>query len=174
MVSDWKSRIADITDAAYCSQVLAAHVGIISGKHLGALCVERYGNGMVKYTIWLFIQVGVFGDDIQACVGATTALQIMTKLPWWACCLLTIVVSVLLTLAYYWSATKLEVCVGLLLLGMLVLVCVNASYGHVNVPDILKGWVVPLVPAGQVLFSHTKPCLGLNGSFGLPSHDFIK
>jgi len=131
-------------------QSIAARVGIISGKHLGTLCLERYGNGVVKYLIWAFIQVGTLGDDIQACVGATVALQIMTNIPFWACVLITLGVSVLLTLAYYWSPTRLEFIIGVGLLGMLVLVCINAGQGHADSASIVKGWVVPLIPEGQV------------------------
>ena len=46
-------------------QVLAARVGIISGKSLGTLCVERYGRGTIRLIILFFIQASVFGNDIQ-------------------------------------------------------------------------------------------------------------
>jgi NRAMP (natural resistance-associated macrophage protein)-like metal ion transporter len=113
--------------------------------------VERYGKGWVRVIILFFIQGSVFGDDIQACVGATIALQIMTGLPWWAACLLTIVVSLMLTLAYHWDAYKLELFIGTLLLAMLVLVCVNAGQGNASARAVLYGWVVPQVGNGQVL-----------------------
>ena len=101
-------------------------------------------------------------------MGATIALQIMTGLPWWACCLLTIAVSIMLTLAYYWSATKLELCVGALLLAMLLLVCINAGAGNADGAAVLYGWVVPQVPTGEVL-----TVLGSVGGVLTPSALFL-
>ena len=40
---------------------------------------------------------------------------------------------------------------GVMLLGMLILVSINAGKTTSNVPDILYGWVVPRIPAGQAL-----------------------
>ena len=96
------------------------------------------------------MQVATFGDDLQACVGATVALQIMTNIPYWSCTLIVLGVSVLLTVAYYWSPTKLELLIGVGLAGMLALTIANAGEGDANFPDILLGWVAPLIPEGQV------------------------
>jgi hypothetical protein len=133
-----------------CMQSLAARVGIITGRSLGAMCLDRYGSGINKYIIWAFQQVGTFGDDIQACVGATVALQIMTNIPFWSCVLIVLALSIVLTIAYYWSPTKLELLIGVGLAGMLALTIANAAEGHAYFPDILKGWVAPLIPEGQV------------------------
>lgn len=133
-----------------CMQSLAARVGIITGQTLGSMCLHRYGTGINKYLIWAFQQVGTFGDDIQACVGATVALQIMTNIPFWSCVLIVLALSILLTIAYYWSPTQLELLIGIGLAGMLALTIANAGEGHAYFPDILKGWVAPLIPEGQV------------------------
>ena len=94
-------------------QVLAARIGLASGEPLAVLCRKRYKRALTRSVIWAFTQASVFGDDIQGCVAAAIALHIMTGLPWWACILLTLVVSVLLTLAYYyWSASSVEIAIG--------------------------------------------------------------
>ncbi len=151
----------------YVFQILAARIGIVSGHSLGELCVQRYSKP-VAYTIWAFIETSVFGDDIQACVGATIALNILTGLPWWACVLLSVAVSVVLTLMYYWNSTKLELTVGGMLLIMIVLVWVNVGHGGFHFVDILKGWVVPSIPPGTTL-----TVIGSVGSVLTPSALFL-
>lgn len=135
----------------YVFQILATHCAIVSGKSLAQLVIERYPKRLQRYAIWVFIEGSVFGDDIQACVGSAIALQIMTRLPWWAATLLTLAVSLALSIAYYWNATWLEMAVGAMTLGMLILVWINVGHGHANAGDVLEGWVVPKIPSGQVL-----------------------
>jgi natural resistance-associated macrophage protein len=151
----------------YVFQILAARIGIVSGHSIGELCVKRYSKP-VAYSIWAFIETSVLGNDIQACVGATIALNILTGLPWWSCVLLTVAVSVVLTLMYYWNSTKLELTVGGMLLIMIILVWVNVGNGGFKFVDVLKGWVVPSIPPGTLL-----TVVGSVGSALTPSALFL-
>eukprot|EP00123_Amoebidium_parasiticum_P010690 comp20251_c0_seq2/m.25331 comp20251_c0_seq2/g.25331 ORF comp20251_c0_seq2/g.25331 comp20251_c0_seq2/m.25331 type:complete len:151 (-) comp20251_c0_seq2:64-516(-) len=45
-------------------QVLAARLGVVTGKNLAQLCRDRYGP-VSRYSLWVLTELAIVGSDIQ-------------------------------------------------------------------------------------------------------------
>ena len=62
------------------AQLLAARLGVVTGKHLAELCREKYGP-VPRYALWIMTEIAIIGSDIQEVVGSAIAIQILTRIP---------------------------------------------------------------------------------------------
>jgi len=60
--------------------MLAARLGVVTGKHLAELCREKYG-AVPRYFLWVMTEIAIIGSDIQEVVGSAVAIQILTQIP---------------------------------------------------------------------------------------------
>lgn len=71
-------------------QLLAARLGVATGRHLAELCREEYPRwaGMV---LWVMAEVALIGADIQEVIGSAIAIKILAGgvVPLWAGVLIT-------------------------------------------------------------------------------------
>lgn len=66
-------------------QLLAARVGVATGKHLAELCREEYPY-WAGILLWVMAEVALIGADIQEVIGSAIAIKILSNgvLPLWA------------------------------------------------------------------------------------------
>lgn len=66
-------------------QLLAARVGVATGKHLAELCREEYPY-WAGVLLWVMAEVALIGADIQEVIGSAIAIKILSNgvLPLWA------------------------------------------------------------------------------------------
>lgn len=66
-------------------QLLAARLGVATGRHLAELCRDEYPD-WARRTLWLMAEVAMVGADIQEVIGSAIAIKILSRgyLPLWA------------------------------------------------------------------------------------------
>lgn len=69
-------------------QILAARLGIVTGKHLAQVCRENYSPITAKL-LWVMTELAIVGSDIQEVIGSAIAFRILFNLPLWAGVLIT-------------------------------------------------------------------------------------
>lgn len=55
-------------------QVLAARLGVTTGKHLAQVCRAKYPRP-VYLTLWLMTEIAIVGSDIQEVLGSAIAIK---------------------------------------------------------------------------------------------------
>ncbi|KAF5940781.1 hypothetical protein HYC85_021948 [Camellia sinensis] len=56
-------------------QLLAARLGLATGKHLAELCREEYPK-WARWLLWVMVEVALIGADIQQVIGSAIAIKI--------------------------------------------------------------------------------------------------
>ena len=66
-------------------QLLAARLGVASGRHLAELCREEYPT-WARMVLWMMAELALIGADIQEVIGSAIAIRILSKgaVPLWA------------------------------------------------------------------------------------------
>jgi natural resistance-associated macrophage protein len=66
-------------------QLLAARLGVATGRHLAELCRDEYPD-WARRALWLMAEVAMVGADIQEVIGSAIAIKILSRgyLPLWA------------------------------------------------------------------------------------------
>lgn len=66
-------------------QLLAARLGVATGRHLAELCREEYPN-WARLLLWVMAELALIGSDIQEVIGSAIAIKILSQgvLPLWA------------------------------------------------------------------------------------------
>jgi natural resistance-associated macrophage protein 2 len=66
-------------------QLLAARVGVATGRHLAELCRDEYPD-WARRALWLMAEVSLVSADIQEVIGSAIAIKILSNgfLPLWA------------------------------------------------------------------------------------------
>lgn len=66
-------------------QLLAARLGVATGRHLAELCREEYPN-WARLLLWIMAELALIGSDIQEVIGSAIAIKILSQgvLPLWA------------------------------------------------------------------------------------------
>ena len=55
-------------------QVLAARLGVVTGKHLAQVCRARYPKP-AYLALWIMTEIAIVGSDIQEVIGSAIALR---------------------------------------------------------------------------------------------------
>lgn len=66
-------------------QLLAARLGVVTGKHLAELCREEYPR-WARMVLWVMAELALIGSDIQEVIGSAIAIRILSNgiVPLWA------------------------------------------------------------------------------------------
>jgi natural resistance-associated macrophage protein 2 len=66
-------------------QLLAARLGVATGRHLAELCRDEYPD-WARRALWLMAEIAMVGADIQEVIGSAIAIKILSRgyLPLWA------------------------------------------------------------------------------------------
>lgn len=76
------------TVAGWCFQVLAARLGVVTGRHLAQLCRSEYPRS-ISIALWIMTELAIIGSDIQEVLGSAVALQLLFGFPLWLGCFVT-------------------------------------------------------------------------------------
>lgn len=71
-------------------QLLAAKLGVATGRHLAELCREEYPF-WARMVLWLLTELAIIGADIQEVIGSAIAFRILSngRIPLWSGVLIT-------------------------------------------------------------------------------------
>lgn len=113
-------------------------------------------------------EVAIIGSDIQEVIGSATALKILFGIPVWVGALITIVDSLLFLFIHYFGIRKLEALFAFLIITMAVSFFLNMFAANPDGLQLLKGTVVPTIPAGSLTSA-----LGLVGAVIMPHNLYL-
>ncbi|OSX74210.1 hypothetical protein BU14_0300s0007 [Porphyra umbilicalis] len=129
-------------------QTLAAHVGIVSGRHLAALAGDEYPPSM-RAVLFAAAQASILAFDVAEVVGTAVALRMLTGLPLVGGMVVSAVDTVAILYLQRYGLRAVEwVMEGLL---ALILVCVIGDAAAAGPDWAAAAWgaVVPSLPAAD-------------------------
>ncbi|KAA8496737.1 Metal transporter Nramp6 [Porphyridium purpureum] len=139
------------TAIALWMQVLAARLGLVTGKHLAEHCREQYSTAP-RMVLFVISQLGVVSFDVAEVIGTAMALRILFNIPLPLGCCISALDTLLILLLQKWGAKKVEAVIeaGLAVLGLCFVL--ELYLARPSVPGIAIGAVVPSVPDGNAWF----------------------
>lgn len=65
-------------------QLLAARLGVVTGRHLAELCREEYPT-WARMILWVMTEFALIGSDIQEVIGSAIAIRVLSNgiVPLW-------------------------------------------------------------------------------------------
>uniref|UniRef100_A0A0D9VWA1 Uncharacterized protein n=1 Tax=Leersia perrieri TaxID=77586 RepID=A0A0D9VWA1_9ORYZ len=100
-------------------QLLAARLGVATGKHLAELCRDEYPD-WARRALWLMAEVSMVSADIQEVIGSAIAIKILSNgfLPIWAGVVITALDCFIFLSLENYGVRKLEAVFAVLLATM--------------------------------------------------------
>ncbi|KAM3683078.1 hypothetical protein ACJW31_12G119700 [Castanea mollissima] len=149
-------------------QMLAANLGVSTGKHLSELCKFEYPK-YVKYCLWLLAEFAVICADIPEVIGTAFALNILFHIPIWAGVLITGLSTLLFLSLQRYGVRKLEMLISVLI--MVMAACFFGEMNYVKPPAaaVVKGLFVPKLSGQGAIGS----AIALWGSIIVPHNLFF-
>ncbi|KJE94747.1 ferrous ion membrane transporter DMT1 [Capsaspora owczarzaki ATCC 30864] len=150
-------------------QILAARLGVVTGKNLAQVCRDHYSRP-ARYALWAMTELAIIGSDIQEVVGSAIAIRILSKqaIPLWGGVLITAADTFTFLFLEGYGLRKLE-----LVFAILIAIMVGAfgyMYGESTASqvDVLKGLAVPSIPSGTL-----EQAVSLVGAVIMPHNIFL-
>ncbi|XP_052204676.1 metal transporter Nramp3-like [Diospyros lotus] len=102
-------------------QLLAARVGVATGRHLAELCREEYPR-WARLLLWSMAELALIGSDIQEVIGSAIAITILSNghIPLWAGVVITASDCFIFLFLENYGVRKLEAVFALLIATMAV------------------------------------------------------
>lgn len=88
-------------------QLLAARLGVVTGKNLAEICRLVYPR-WASLLLWCMTEIAIVGSDIQEVLGSAIAFQLLFGLPLWVGCLVTGIDTLTFLLLHRFGIRKLE------------------------------------------------------------------
>lgn len=150
-------------------QLLAARLGVATGKHLAEHCRERYSRP-VSLSLWLMTEFAIIGSDIQEVVGSAIAINILSqgKIPLYAGALITVTDTFTFLILERYGVRKLEALFASLIAIMAVAFGIEYVISDPDQLQVLEGVVVPKVD-GKTL----EVAIGLLGAILMPHNIYL-
>lgn len=121
-------------------QILAARLGVVTGKHLAQVCRENYTSG-VSNMLWVMAEIAIIAGDIQQVIGSAIAFRLLFGLPLWAGVLITGADTFLFLALQSFGIRKLEAFFAVLITTMSVCFFINFGYQNPSASGIARGLV---------------------------------
>eukprot|EP01135_Chromosphaera_perkinsii_P008506 Nk52_evm1s1372 gene=Nk52_evmTU1s1372 len=150
-------------------QLMAARLGVATGRHLAEHCAEQYPPA-IKYTLWVLIEIAVIGSDIQEVIGSSIAINILSNgyVPLWAGTLITVCDTFTFLFLENYGIRKLEIFFGTLIGIMTVTLGVEYAISKPDQLAVLEGVVLPRVDA-----SSAQTAMALIGAVIMPHNMYL-
>jgi len=147
-------------------QIMAARLGVVTGKHLAEICKQEY-PGKASFALWIMTELAIIGSDIQEVVGSAIAFNILFGLPLWLGCLITGADTFTFLGLHYFGVRKLEALFAVLIGTMCV--CFFVNFGEMNPSgiEIMKGFLPRLSSYATI------PAVGLIGAVIMPHNLYL-
>eukprot|EP01135_Chromosphaera_perkinsii_P012084 Nk52_evm22s2579 gene=Nk52_evmTU22s2579 len=150
-------------------QMMAAKLGIVTGRHLAEHCRERY-TGYSRYILWIMTEIAIIGSDIQEVVGSAIAINILSVgyIPLWGGVLITAADTFTFLFLETYGIRKLEFFFITLIAIMAISFGIQYIIAAPNQVEVLKGIFVP-----RVASSHTTQAVGIIGAVIMPHNIYL-
>lgn len=150
-------------------QLLAARLGVATGRHLAELCRDEYPD-WARRALWLMAEVAMVGADIQEVIGSAIAIKILSRgyLPLWAGVVITALDCFIFLSLENYGVRKLEAVFALLITTMAVSFAWMFTDTKPNGKDLLIGILVPKLSSRTI-----RQAVGVVGCVIMPHNVFL-
>jgi len=155
------------TALGWLLQVLAATLGVVTGKDLATHCRTRFCKP-VSLTLWLMTEIAIIGSDIQEVIGSAIALKLLFDLPLWIGTLITGLDTFTFLLFHYWGIRKLESVFCAMIFVMCVCFFINWGKSGTDAGQFMFGLFVPTIEDYALI-----PAVGTLGAVIMPHNIYL-
>ena len=157
------------TALGWLLQILAARVGVVTGKQLARICREEY-PWYLRFITWLAMEIAIIGSDVQVLLGSSIAISLLSHgvIPLWGGVLITGVDSFFLMLLDRIGVRKFEAVFAGLLFTMLVCFATVWGIAGPHIGEMALGLAIPQVPPHTV-----QQAVGTVGAVIMPHNIFL-
>ncbi|XP_062204352.1 metal transporter Nramp6-like [Phragmites australis] len=150
-------------------QLLAARLGVATGRHLAELCRDEYPD-WARLALWLMAEVAMVGADIQEVIGSAIAIKILSRgyLPLWAGVVITALDCFIFLSLENYGVRKLEAVFAFLIATMAISFAWMFTDTKPNGKDLLIGILVPKLSSRTI-----RQAVGVVGCVIMPHNVFL-
>ncbi|KAL5556855.1 hypothetical protein UlMin_039091 [Ulmus minor] len=150
-------------------QLLAARLGVATGRHLAELCREEYPK-WASIVLWIMAEFALIGADIQEVIGSAIALKILTNgiLPLWAGVIITALDCFIFLFLENYGVRKLEAVFAVLIATMAISFAWMFGQTKPSGTELLIGVLVPKLSSRTI-----KQAVGVVGCIIMPHNVFL-
>ncbi|KAK6152761.1 hypothetical protein DH2020_012400 [Rehmannia glutinosa] len=150
-------------------QLLAARLGVVTGRHLAELCREEYPS-WAGLLLWVMAELALIGADIQEVIGSAIAIKILSRgvLPLWAGVVITALDCFIFLLLENYGVRKLEALFAVLIATMALSFAWMFGQTKPSGLGLLTGILVPKLNSNTI-----QQAVGLLGSIIRPHNVFL-
>lgn len=148
-------------------QVLAARLGVCTGKHLAQLCRDEYPRA-ISVSLWLMTELAIVGSDVQEVLGSAVAFKLLFNFPLWLGCLLTGLDTFTFLLLHRDKGKYLEMFFLLLIATMCVCFFADFTMSDPDGMEIIRGVVEPRMKEQNIM-----QAVGMLGAIIMPHNIFL-
>ncbi|KAG5543550.1 hypothetical protein RHGRI_016327 [Rhododendron griersonianum] len=150
-------------------QLLAARVGVVTGKHLAELCREEYPY-WAGVLLWVMAEVALIGADIQEVIGSAIAIKILSNgvLPLWAGVIITASDCFMFLFLENYGVRKLEAVFAVLISTMALSFAWMFADTRPNGKELMLGLLVPKLSSKTI-----RQAVGVVGCVIMPHNVFL-
>nr|ADE77811.1 unknown [Picea sitchensis] len=132
-------------------QLLAARLGVATGRHLAELCRLQYPP-VPRITLWLMAEIALIGADIQEVIGSAIAIKVLTHgyIPLWGGVLITALDCFIFLFLENFGVRKLEALFGLLITVMGLSFAWMFGEAKPNGLELILGLLIPRIHSNAV------------------------
>ncbi|KAL7169999.1 hypothetical protein ACSBR2_034952 [Camellia fascicularis] len=125
-------------------QLLAARLGVATGKHLAELCREEYPK-WARWLLWVMAEVALIGADIQQVIGSAIAINILSNgvVPLWGGVVITACDCFIFLFLENYGVRKLEAVFAALIATMALSFAWMFGETEPNGVELLLGLLIP-------------------------------
>eukprot|EP00884_Botryococcus_braunii_P012365 jgi/Botrbrau1/21129/Bobra.0061s0023.1 len=137
--------------AGYFFQMLAAKLGVVTGRHLAQHCRAEYAP-IARNALWVMTEIAIIGSDVQEVIGSAIAILLLTRgwVPLWAGVLITVVDSFLILFIERLGIRHLEAVFAVLISTMAASFGVMYFWAGVPTAEVIEGLLVPRLPRSSI------------------------
>ncbi|XP_044502473.1 metal transporter Nramp3-like [Mangifera indica] len=150
-------------------QLLAARLGVATGKHLAELCREEYPT-WARMVLWVMAELALIGADIQEVIGSAIAIQILSNgvLPLWSGVVITALDCFIFLFLENYGVRKLEAFFAVLIATMALSFAWMFGDAKPSGTQLLVGLLVPKLSSKTI-----RQAVGVVGCIIMPHNVFL-
>ncbi|XP_073144045.1 metal transporter Nramp3.2-like [Henckelia pumila] len=150
-------------------QLLAARLGVVTGRHLAELCREEYPK-WARILLWAMAEFALIGADIQEVIGSAIAIKILSRgfFPIWVGVIITALDCFVFLFLEHCGVRKLEALFAILIATMAISFAWLFGKTKPDGVELLLGVLVPKLSSNTL-----KQAVGVVGCIIMPHNVFL-
>ncbi|KAJ4714783.1 Metal transporter [Melia azedarach] len=150
-------------------QLLAARLGVATGRHLAELCREEYPT-WARMLLWIMAELALIGADIQEVIGSAIAIKILSNgvLPLWSGVIITAFDCFIFLFLENYGVRKLEAVFAVLIATMALSFAWMFGETKPSGTELLLGILIPKLGSKTI-----QQAVGVVGCIIMPHNVFL-